>query len=108
MPEAAIREAGRIWSEQVGARDTIEVRARWGATDAGVASSAAPISYVAGFGGAINDSTFYPVALANAMTGEDLNGPDQADIDVLVGSGIPWYYRLTTPCRRAGSLSSRR
>ena len=88
----ALRVTGRIWSEHLGSRPEVHVVARWGGDGAGALGSAAPVSYASGFEGAIGSETLYPVPMANAISGEDLNGAEKAEIDLVAYPDAAWYY----------------
>ena len=87
----AFRQAGAIWTEHLGLKDSIEVQAAWEALDEGALASGAPVRYYRNFPGAGHKDVFYPAALANRLADEDL-APGEADIDIIVNSDVAWYY----------------
>ena len=88
----ALRVTGRIWSEHLGSWPDVHVVARWGGDGARALGSAAPVSYASGFEGARGPETLYPVPMANAISGEDLNGAGKAEIDLVANPDAKWYY----------------
>ncbi|MHA7834514.1 MAG: PA domain-containing protein, partial [Algiphilus sp.] len=80
------RAAAEHWGSVVASNVEIEVEASFApapetecSPSSGTLGAAGPGNFIAGFRGAPQANTFYPVALANALAGEDLD-PGFADI----------------------------
>ncbi|HNP71556.1 MAG TPA: hypothetical protein PLO33_04440 [Kouleothrix sp.] len=90
--QAAFQYAVDIWSGRISSSVPIEVRAVWKPLDTGVLGSAGPATFFSGFPNAPAANTWYPVALANKLAGEDL-APGKEDIDANFSSVFPnWYF----------------
>ena len=83
--------AAQIWGSVLRSDVTIRVQANW--TDLGddVLGSAGPAGFATDFEGAPIDSVRYPIALANALAGEDLNGA-QVEIVSNFNREFDWYF----------------
>lgn len=102
--KAAFQAAVNIWKTQVVSSAPILIDATWENLtqkygDSGILGSAGPSDYVANFEKAPQANTFYPVALANAISGIDQeppssSNPDGAEISADFNSspGASWYY----------------
>jgi hypothetical protein len=101
----AFQRAADIWAGLISSAVPIRVSAQFdplpcNATGA-ILGAAGPITAFRDFTGALRPATWYPVALANALHGSDLD-PDDDDIDATFNSAIGttcafpnvWYYGL--------------
>ncbi len=59
----------------------------------GVASS-----YEIGFSDLANPKFYYPISLAEKISGKELNGSDKADINVVVNQELNWFYDTENVC----------
>lgn len=93
----ALDYAAGIWSALISSTVTIEMSACWTATPicAGVACGDTA-AYLRNFSGAPLVDTYYPIALANALAGEDLD-PTKPDMTISFASGADWSFETTTP-----------
>ena len=100
-PEAqtSFQYALDIWEPYITSNVPIVVNANFGSQPAGVLGSAGPSSNLSDFGAGVAN-TYYPVALANALSGIDLL-PGTADITATFNNSINWYYG-TDPTLSAG------
>jgi hypothetical protein len=102
----AFQRAADIWGARLSSPVTIRVRAQFDAltcnATSAVLGSAGPVNFFRDFTGAPAASTWFPVALANALRGADLD-PAGDDINATFNSnlGTPgclttsgWYYGL--------------
>lgn len=103
----ALQHAANIWGATLLSGPTITIRAAWQpltcTTTSGALAQAGSASTVSGFPGSIQN-TLYGVALANALSNTDLNGPAQEiNASFNLNIGMPgclvsahWYYGLDT------------
>lgn len=71
--QAAFQRAVDIWSSLLTSPVPIRVQAEWKPLSAGVLGSAGPVNFWRDFPGATRTGTWYPVALANKLAGDDLD-----------------------------------
>jgi hypothetical protein len=91
-PQAAFQFAVDIWQTLLTSNVTIEVNANWEALPDGVLGGARPETFIGNFTNAPRTDTFYPIAIANKLAGEDLV-PAQADIGATFSSVVDnWYF----------------
>lgn len=79
--QAAFQYAVNIWSTQITSSVPIEINACWKPLGSNVLGSAGPVNFYRDFSGAPRSGTWYPVALANALAGKDLDVNDGYDSD---------------------------
>lgn len=105
VPDAAkpaVQSALDRWAAALRVRVPVEVDIDWVGTGGnGPVGAARPSAAVANFPGAPIASTFYPVGLANQLTGIDLL-PNRSDIEIVLADRSDWDY--TT----AGAVSANR
>ncbi len=90
--QAAFQYAADIWAASVVSSVPIVVNAEWAALPSGVLGSAGATSVYRNFSGAPLSGTWYPVAMANAIVGSDLNG-GSPEIQAQFSSAFPnWYF----------------
>jgi len=98
-PEAvtALDYAAGLWGTWISSTVPIEVRACW-KTDlgSGVLGTGIPIRYIRNFPNAPQVDTDYPSALANALSGSDLQ-PELGDIRLEFNANLTWSFATTTP-----------
>ena len=102
----AFQFAANIWGATLAGGPTITVRATWAALDctpnSAVLGSAGTTNIFRNFTNAPVANTWYPTALANALSGNDLNGSNaeiSARFNLNIGTpgcleNKPWYYGL--------------
>jgi Ca2+-binding RTX toxin-like protein len=103
----AFQAAADIWGAALESDITIRVQAQFnsmgGSSTGAILGSAGPQTFVRDFPGAPISGTWYPVALANALSSADRNGSSveiianfNSDVDnsTVLGS-IGWYYGLS-------------
>jgi hypothetical protein len=100
VPEAAkpaVQSALERWATALRITVPVEVTIDWLPTGSEfLVGAARPTLAVANFTGAPQDDTFYPVALANQLTGVDLV-PTESDIDIILADRGDWDYATTGP-----------
>ncbi|MEM9258376.1 MAG: T9SS type A sorting domain-containing protein [Bacteroidota bacterium] len=90
--EAAIRFAADVWGTYLISPVPIRVNVAWqDRGDRRLLASAGPATLFRGFVGA-EPNTWYPVALAEAIAGQDLNDSGDSDINVNANSTANWYF----------------
>lgn len=96
FPDWAKREVQAsvdIWSANFQSSVVINVDASWGRSSSwGVLGSARPGSFFSAFPGAPDPSLWYTSALANALSGRDLD-KESPEIVIQVNSAAPWNIR---------------
>lgn len=88
----AFQYAVEIWESELISAIPIRIRAEWVSLDPGVLGQAIWGSVYANFGGEQYVNTFYPVALAEKISGKNLNEVDEPDIVSSFSSNTNWYY----------------
>lgn len=93
----ALDYAAGLWGAWISSTVPIEVLACWTPNLSGgdALGTGAPIEYVCNFAGAPLVDTFYPIALANALSGVDLE-PGRADIILQFKADAAWSFAITT------------
>lgn len=89
--QAAFQKAVDIWSSILVSPVTIRIEARWVPLASNVLGSANYTAAYANFKGAQKLNVFYPVALAEKITGNNLNGSDP-DIFANFNSNFNWHF----------------
>jgi len=91
--QAAFQFAVDIWSQLVVSSVPIRVKAYWVPLGPGVLGSAGAHGFYANFPGAPQSGTFYPVSLAEKLSGGAINHPDSSDINANFSSVFSnWYF----------------
>jgi len=92
--EACFNRAVEIWSNEIFSTVNIVIEAQFTPLGTGVLGSAGPTNWYRDFTNAPQANTFYPVALANALSGTDLNGGSPEVTTSFSSSFSNWYYGL--------------
>ena len=92
--QPAIDYAAAIWASQLASAAPIRVEVTWDSLGGTALAAAGPTTLFRGLEGAVDPFAWYPVALAEAFVGEELNDTLQADIVVTVNREVPWYFGL--------------
>src|SRR6056297_413122 len=99
-PEAAktaFDYAVSIWSTHLESSVPIRIRANWTALGDRTLGSAGPTLLFTLSGDGVEPNTFYTIAQASAMTGDDLVSQNSVDFDIRVNMNCDWsqwYYGL--------------
>jgi len=99
-PEAAVTAfdyAVGIWAEHLESSVPIRIRANWTALGDRTLGSAGPTLLFTLSGDGVEPNTFYTIAQASAMTGDDLVSQNSVDFDIRVNMNCDWsqwYYGL--------------
>ncbi|MBI2765870.1 MAG: hypothetical protein HYX53_08165, partial [Chloroflexi bacterium] len=90
--QAAFQAAIDVWASKLTSSVVIKINADWTALGPGVLGQAGPTNLVANFSGAPQANTYYPIALAEAIAGTNLNG-STAEISASFSSSFSnWYF----------------
>ena len=90
--EEAITFAASIWESYLASDVPVVIDVDWlDREDDRLLASAGPTTLFRDFPGAVPD-TWYPVALAEGIVGQELNDGDDADIDIIVNAEVDWYF----------------
>ena len=91
--KASIQFAADIWGSYLQSEVPIRVEVDWeDKEDDRILASAGPSTIYRAFRGAVDPQVWYPVALAEAIVGQDLNDADEPDIVVQVNSTANWNF----------------
>jgi len=91
--KAAFDYAVGIWGSILESTVPIHVSANWSSTlGTNTLASCGPETYYENFKNAPLEDTYYAVAIAEKIAGEELNGLSRSDIDADFSSKINWYY----------------
>ena len=92
VAQAAMRFAANVWGTYLDSDVPVRVEIDWeDRDDERLLASAGPATLFRDFAGGL-PNTWYPVALAEAIAGRDLNATDDADIVVNANSTANWYF----------------
>jgi hypothetical protein len=89
-PKACFQAAVDIWASLISSPVTIRIEARWTILATNVLGSANYTAAYANFKGAQKLNVYYPVAIAEKITGQELNGGD-ADLFANFNSTYTWH-----------------
>jgi Secretion system C-terminal sorting domain len=88
----AFQRAVDIWSELLSSPVPIRVSVYWQDLGANVLGAANSADFYRNFPGAVEPNTYYPLALAEKLSGKELNSINEDDIFCRFNSKIQWYY----------------
>jgi hypothetical protein len=95
--KSAFDYAVSIWSTHLESSVPIRIRANWTALEGNTLGSAGPTLLFTLSGDGVEPNTFYTIAQASAMTGEDLVSQNAVDFDIRVNMNCDfndWYFGL--------------
>lgn len=91
--QAAFTYAANLWGALLNSSVPIKIDACWASLGEGVLGHSATDSFYRNFTGAPQSNTWYAVALANAISGVDLNSSDaEMHIAYSSSSSFTWYF----------------
>ena len=90
---AALQRVGEIWGSHLVSPVPIRVLVGFDPLGSGILAGAGPVSQQQNFTNAPKPNMWYPVALANALAGVDLE-PSSSDINVTANTSAAFYYGL--------------
>lgn len=88
----AFQYAVNIWQSILVSPVPIRINADWASLEANTLGSAGAATLYRDFAGSTRTGTWYPVALAERLAGEELNPVQEPDIVAIFNSNINWYY----------------
>ncbi|MBA4850222.1 T9SS type A sorting domain-containing protein [Emticicia sp. BO119] len=109
--QKAFQLAVDIWSNLISSPVPIRIDAIWHPIDSGntagtILGQASPADFTRNFPGQQKASTWYPIALAEKIAGQELNSVNDADIVAEFNSSAPWYLGTSTPGRNEFDFAS--
>ncbi|RFS17410.1 T9SS type A sorting domain-containing protein [Emticicia sp. C21] len=109
--QKAFQLAVDIWSNLITSPVPIRINAIWHPIDSdGVSGTilgqASPGDFTRNFPGQQKASTWYPIALAEKIAGQELNSVNEPDITAEFNSSAPWYLGTSTPGRNEFDFAS--
>jgi hypothetical protein len=90
--KTAFQYAVSIWETMISSSVPIRISATWTSLDGSTLASTGAKRLYRGFAGAIQPDVWYPVALAEKITSDDLNPTTESDIEVSVNQDVRWYF----------------
>lgn len=97
--KTAFQYAVDIWESLIESEVPIRMRAVWsGKLDDNVLGSCGPETYYSNFKDAPFEDRFYPVALAEKIAKEELNGESRYDMNANFNKNIGWYLGTDMVC----------
>jgi hypothetical protein len=96
----ALEYAAGLWGTWISSTVPIEVTACWTANPSGgdALGTGTPTKYVRDFASAPLVNTYYPIALANGLSGSDLE-PTLVDMALQFDANATWSFEMTTALR---------
>lgn len=88
--QPAIQFAIDIWQSELQSSVPIRINAIWSSLEGNSLATTRPTKIYRGFEGAIPD-IWYPVSLAEKISGQDLNGTTESDLEITINSNKNWY-----------------
>ena len=100
--QKSFQAAVDIWSNLITSSVPIRITATWRTIDSGTGGGttlgqAAPGDFTRNFPGQQRSGTWYPIALAEKISGQELNSINDPDITADFNSAAPWYLGLAAP-----------
>ncbi len=104
----AFEYAVSIWESLIFSPVPIYMQARWQVLANNVLANCGPADYFVNFERAPLPNVYYPVALAEKLTREQITGPNSPDMIARFNSTIPWYFGIDgkTPVNRYDFVST--
>lgn len=92
--KTAFDYAVSIWENIVESPVPIYIRATWLSKNNNILGSCGPEDYYANFENAPFPGLYYPVVLAEKITGKEISGPDKPDMVAEFNKNINWYFGI--------------
>lgn len=90
--KAAFTYAVSIWEKKIASPVSINIFARFENIDGNVIANGRPSAFHKNFTEAPLPDVYYPVALAEKLTGREMNSEKAADIEIYFNKLKPWYF----------------
>ncbi|MCH8234472.1 MAG: hypothetical protein IIB82_17800, partial [Bacteroidetes bacterium] len=101
--QAAFQFAVDVWATLIDSPVPIRIDARFEALDAGVLGSASPGTFSRNFDNTPQWNVWFPVALAEKISGTEINGAQNFDITASFSNTANWYFDTSNPDGIAGT-----
>jgi hypothetical protein len=88
----SVDEALAVWASYVSSPITIHIQFQWTSLPENALASTGAGSLYRNFKGAKQNDIWYPVSLAEKLSGRELNKSSEPDIVVKVNRNLSWYY----------------
>ena len=100
--QKSFQAAVDIWANLISSPVPIRISATWRAIESGtsggtILGQASPADFTRNFPGQLKASTWYPMALAEKLAGQELNSINEPDITAEFNSSAPWYLGVAAP-----------
>jgi hypothetical protein len=100
--QKSFQAAVDIWANIISSPVPIRITATWRAIDSGtsggtILGQASPADFTRNFPGQLRAGTWYPMALAEKLAGQELNSVNDPDITAEFNSSAPWYLGVAAP-----------
>ncbi len=92
--KVAFEHAVGIWESIIESEVPIRLFVEWASLDPNVLASCGPETYYAGFENAPFPHYYYPVAIAEKLAKQELNGTGRFEIKARFSSEIDWYFGI--------------
>ncbi len=90
----AFQYAVSIWEDLLYSPVTINIEAKWESMDGNVLAIGKPTQFDQNFDGALVPDVYYPIALAEKLSGEEITGANDPDITCTLNKSIDWYFGI--------------
>ncbi len=87
----AFKYAVSIWEQHVSSPVDINILARWENIEGNIVANSRPTAFHKNFNEAPKSNIFYPIALSEKLSGRELNGSKEADIECSFNGLKSWY-----------------
>jgi hypothetical protein len=100
--QKSFQAAVDIWANLISSPVPIRITATWRTIEGGsnggtILGQASPADFTRNFPGQQRASTWYPIALAEKIAGQELNSINEPDITAEFNSSAPWYLGVAAP-----------
>jgi Secretion system C-terminal sorting domain len=100
--QKSFQAAVDIWANLISSPVPIRINATWRKIDSGtgggtILGQASPGDFTRNFPGQQRSGTWYPIALAEKISGQDLNSVNEPDITAEFNSAAAWYLGVAAP-----------
>ncbi len=89
----ALNYAVEIWEGFFVSTVPVNVFVKLEPLDGNIVAKSRPASFFMNFEGALHENVYYPVALAEKLSGKDMN-PENHDIICSFNQNLPWYFGI--------------
>lgn len=90
----AFEFAVSVWEYLIDSPITIYMQANWRSMGGNVLGSSGPSEYIKNFKNAPQKDIFYPIAVAEKLTGTEIYDENIADIEAQFNKNVDWYFGI--------------